>query len=96
MHRLASTLQLVLTASGTASVIRAASEAPAAEIPFSWTPGQIEMQVSVQGAPPVTFLLDTGGVLGNEVLRRFRVTIDYSRRMLGLEPTARLREVFVR
>lgn len=30
------------------------------QIPFSWTPGQIELPVSVNGGEPVTFLLDTG------------------------------------
>jgi hypothetical protein len=39
---------------------------------------------------------DTDGVIGNEVLRRFRLTVDYSRRLLGLQPTGRLQEPFER
>ena len=31
-----------------------------ATIPFRWTPGQIEVQVSVNGRPPVWFIVDTG------------------------------------
>lgn len=38
---------------------------------------------------------DSDGILGNEVLRRFSVTIDYSRKSLGLEPNAEFRDPFV-
>ncbi len=31
-----------------------------AEIPFRWTPGQIEVQVSIQGRPPIWCILDSG------------------------------------
>ena len=30
------------------------------EIPFRWTPGQIEIQVSIEGKPPIWCLLDSG------------------------------------
>jgi hypothetical protein len=31
-----------------------------ATIPFRWTPGQIEVEVSIDGQPPVWFLVDSG------------------------------------
>jgi hypothetical protein len=37
---------------------------------------------------------DTDGLIGNDVLRRFRVTFDYSRKALWLEPTADLHVPF--
>ena len=60
MSRLSATIQLVFTTLVAASGMHQATQSPVAEIPFSWTPGQIEIRVSVQGASPVTFLLDTG------------------------------------
>ena len=30
------------------------------EIPFRWTPGQIEIQVSIEGRAPIWFILDSG------------------------------------
>jgi C-terminal processing protease CtpA/Prc len=53
--------------------------------------------------PIVSFSLDTkgslaeennDGPLGNEVLRRFKVTIDYSRQRMMLEPNAHLSDSF--
>ena len=32
----------------------------AATLPFRWTPGQIEIEVSVNGKPPIWFIVDTG------------------------------------
>ena len=34
--------------------------APCHSTPFHWTPGQIEIRVSVNGRPPRTFILDSG------------------------------------
>lgn len=34
--------------------------------------------------------------MGNPLLRRFRVTLDYSRKLMVLEPNRRLREPFGR
>jgi hypothetical protein len=31
-----------------------------ATIPFRWTPGQIEVEVSIDRRPPVWFIVDTG------------------------------------
>ena len=37
-----------------------AAERPVAEIPFRWTPGQIEIQVSIEGRAPIWCILDSG------------------------------------
>lgn len=39
-------------------------------------------------------ITETDGILGNEILRRFKVVIDYSRRRLILEPSAQSDEPF--
>jgi hypothetical protein len=75
MLRLIFTIQLVLIAS--AGWIDATQSSQIAEIRFRWTPGQIEIPVSVQGAPPVTFLLDTGAefsVISTALAERLHVT----------------------
>lgn len=40
--------------------------------------------------------IETDGVLGNELLRRFRVRIDYSRQVVMLEPNRRLHDPFTK
>jgi len=43
---------------------------PCVEIPFRWTPGQIEIQVSLNRRPPLWFILDSGAeysVIGSDV-----------------------------
>lgn len=41
-------------------LVNAAECRAAVEIPFRWTPGQIEVQVSIQGRPPIWCVLDSG------------------------------------
>jgi Aspartyl protease len=41
----------------------ATAAAPCAEAPFRWTPGQIEIEVSVNGRAPLWFILDSGAEL---------------------------------
>src|ERR1044071_5396662 len=46
----------------------------AIDIPFRWTPGQIEVQVSVNGNPPIWFIVDTGAeysILDREVAKSY-------------------------
>jgi len=48
----------------------AAVAQPCRDIPFHWTPGQVEIQVSVNGRPPRWFVLDSGAewtVLGTDL-----------------------------
>jgi aspartyl protease len=52
---------LVLSLIAGAACRAAAKPIPAAiEIPFRWTPGQIEVQVSIQGRSPIWCVLDSG------------------------------------
>ena len=47
-----------------------------AEIPFRWTPGQIEVQVSIEGRSPIWFVLDSGAefsMLDEEVAKSWKV-----------------------
>jgi predicted aspartyl protease len=47
-----------------------------ATIPFRWTPGQIEVQVSVNGTPPVWFIVDTGAeysILGERLAQALQL-----------------------
>jgi len=53
--------------------------APITVVPFRWTPGQIEVQVSVNGDTPVWFILDTGAefsILDQELVHRLGLTTD--------------------
>jgi predicted aspartyl protease len=55
----------------------AGSPAPIAVIPFRWTPGQIEVQVSVNGDAPAWFILDTGAefsILDEPLVNRLGLT----------------------
>jgi predicted aspartyl protease len=52
--------------------------APIAVVPFRWTPGQIEIEVSVNGGAPVWFILDTGAefsILSEELASRLGLAI---------------------
>jgi hypothetical protein len=63
-----------------ASLALAGSE-PVARIPFTWTPGQIELPVRVDDVP-ATFLLDTGSeysVVSTRVASLLNLTTDRSR-----------------
>jgi hypothetical protein len=55
----------------------AAKPIPAvAEIPFRWTPGQIEVQVSFEGRPPIWCILDSGAefsMLDEEVAKTWKI-----------------------
>ena len=47
-----------------------------AEIPFRWTPGQIEVQVSIAGRPPIWCVLDSGAefsMLDGEVAKSLEI-----------------------
>lgn len=47
-----------------------------AEIPFRWTPGQIEVQVSIEGRPPIWCVLDSGAefsMLDEEVATAWKI-----------------------
>jgi len=49
------------------------ASAPISVVPFRWTPGQIEVQVSVNGDAPAWFILDSGAefsILDEELVRR--------------------------
>ena len=51
----------------------------AVEIPFRWTPGQIEVQVAVNGRAPLWFVVDSGAeysILDREVAKSFGLTGD--------------------
>lgn len=41
-------------------VLAISAAAPCQEVPFRWTPGQLEIEVSVNGTPPRWFILDSG------------------------------------
>jgi hypothetical protein len=65
--------------------------------------GSLQLGRFLIATPIVGFSLDTkgslavednDGPLGNEVLRRFKVTIDYSRQRMMLEPNAHLSDAF--
>jgi hypothetical protein len=46
------------------------------EIPFRWAPGQIEIQVSIQGRPPIWCILDSGAefsMLDKDVGKTFKL-----------------------
>ena len=48
----------------------------AMNIPFRWTPGQIEIQVSIEGKPPIWFILDSGAefsMLDREIGKTFKL-----------------------
>jgi len=45
---------------GVAAVLAAFAAQACDDVPFRWTPGQIELQVSVNGGAPVWFILDSG------------------------------------
>ena len=53
---------LIRSVCSAAAIIAASVSAaePVATIPFRWTPGQIEVEVSVNGRTPVWFIVDTG------------------------------------
>ena len=47
------------------------------DIPFRWTPGQIEIPVSVNGRPPVRFVLDSGAevsIVGSDLAQSLGAT----------------------
>jgi hypothetical protein len=47
-----------------------------AEFPFRWTPGQIEVQVSFEGRPPIWCILDSGAeisMLDEELARTWKI-----------------------
>src|SRR5262245_21936456 len=49
-----------------------------AVVPFRWTPGQIEVEVSVNDGPPVWFIVDTGAefsILGEELAGRLGLSL---------------------
>lgn len=55
-------------------LLLAAPSAHAIDIPFRWTPGQIEVQVSVNGRAPIWFIVDTGAeysILDTEVAKSY-------------------------
>lgn len=55
-------------------LLAAAPSAHAIDIPFRWTPGQIEVQVSVNGRAPIWFIVDTGAeysILDTEVAKSY-------------------------
>ena len=57
-----------------------------ATIPFRWTPGQIEIQVSVNGGAPAWFILDSGSeasFLDTEFAKRLRIKSKYVRFTAG-------------
>jgi hypothetical protein len=57
--------------------------------PFSWK----RPLVSLSGAQSGAFASqDYAGNIGNHILERFKITLDYERRLLYLEPTARFAE----
>jgi predicted aspartyl protease len=62
-----------------AAVLLAMPALAATEIPFRWTPGQIEVQVAVNGRPPIWFIVDTGAeysILDREVAKSYGITGD--------------------
>src|SRR5262245_18695993 len=64
------------------------ASAPISVVPFRWTPGQIEVQVSVNSNAPVWFILDSGsefGILDQEYAHR-----------LGLSSSPRRGRLFAR
>jgi len=58
---------------------------------WTWANPPVQAYATPQGAGGST---DTDGLLGNDVLRRFRVTFDYARKRVYLEETADLRVPF--
>lgn len=63
-----------VTATALFLLLLAAPAAHAIDIPFRWTPGQIEVQVSVNGRPPIWFIVDTGAeysILDREVAKSY-------------------------
>jgi len=79
-------------ASGTLSLVRLAAES----MTFGeWTFDDpfIRLFATAEGAAGST---ETDCLIGNELLRRFRVTLDYSRKTMWLEPNAHLREPFTK
>jgi len=70
---------------------------PAQRLTFAgWSFDQPLVKVFLKTATGSGAYTDSDAILGNEVLRRFLVTVDYSRKILGLEPGPELREPFVR
>lgn len=70
---------------------------PARRMTFAgWTFDQPLVKAFLKTATGSGAYTDSDAILGNEVLRRFLVTVDYSRKILGLEPGPELREPFVR
>src|SRR6185503_4402116 len=60
---------LVLAAAG--------AHARCVDIPFRWTPGQIEISVAVNGRAPVWFILDSGAessIVGSDLARELRLS----------------------
>src|SRR5262245_47198570 len=79
---------LLLTALALAASPIATAAGPVTVVPFRWTPGQIEVQVSVNGDAPAWFILDSGAefsILHEELVRR-----------LGLSPYPSLGRRFAR
>jgi predicted aspartyl protease len=62
--------------------------APITVVPFRWTPGQVEVQVSVNGDAPVWFILDTGA--------EFSILDEALVHRLGLLPYSHLDRQFAR
>lgn len=62
-----------------ASLASDAAEPRSIEIPFRWTPGQIELQVSINGRDPIWCILDSGA--------EFSMLDRETSRTLGLAPT---------
>lgn len=63
MRTIASLWVTVLVLGTLAGTACRAAEKPVpvvAEIPFRWTPGHIELQVSIEGRSPIWFVLDSG------------------------------------
>ena len=71
-----------LIAPVTLAVPPVAPAAPIAAVPFRWTPGQIEVEVSVNGDQPAWFILDTGAEFSilDEQLARHLGLATYPRR----------------
>ena len=71
-----------------------------ATLPFRWTPGQIEVEVSVNGAAPMRFVVDTGAeysILDGELAEALRIpAFRRGARQFARGVTLRLGEVELR
>jgi C-terminal processing protease CtpA/Prc len=59
--------------------------------PYSVASPVVGLSLATEGALSAT---DNDGPLGNEILRRFKVRLDYSRQKMWLEPNAHLTDSF--